>query len=136
MRNNLLAAALIGTFALASCQKTESLSRKTNALGTNAITPPTGFTWENSRNIKFTVSITDRQYGSSMFMVTIYDADPAAGGKVLAKGSATMSSSFVSEVYLSKQITSVYIVKTAPDNSSVTTKMVVGNADVTVSIGE
>ncbi|MGF7038414.1 hypothetical protein [Mucilaginibacter lappiensis] len=134
MKKKLLTIALFAAFLVVACKK----DKKHNLpvpVATNSIKAPTGFKWENSRNIIFTVNITDSRFQSSMYLVAIYDGDPIAGGKLLSKGSATTLSAFSSKIYLSKQVNQVYIVKTAPDGSKVTQKTQVGMADITASIG-
>jgi len=134
MKKKLLAIYLLAALSVVSCKK-DNRHNLSVPVTTNIIKPPSGFKWESSRNIIFTVSITDSRFQSSMYLVAIYDGDPVAGGTLLSKGSATVLSAFMSKIYLSKQINQVYIVKTAPDGSKVTQKTQVGTADVTTSIG-
>jgi len=68
-------------------------------------------------------------------LISIYDGDPTTGANLLAKGSASMSTSFKSKVYTSNQINQVYIVKTSPDNSKTTQVLPIGSDNIITSIG-
>lgn len=135
MKKDLLIIVLFASFLVFSCKKTTSdvLNPKVT---TNGVKVPTGFNWENSRNINFTVTITDTRYKGMANLISIYDGDPTAGGNLLAKGSATTATTYKSKIYISNQILSVYIIKTSPDNSKVTQKISIGTADVATSIGQ
>ena len=120
---------------LASCQKTAPLAIKAVKFGTNAIVVPTGFTWENSKTITLTTAVTDTRFGNVMHIISVYDADPASGGHLLAKGSASNTNAFVSNFSLSKKFTSVFVVKTAPDNSTVSMQVSATAGKISSSIG-
>lgn len=119
--------------SLAACKKIESLKKRTE-IKPDGLAIPLGFTWQNSRNINFSINVSDIRFGNSMFIISIYDKDPATGGKLLSKGSATNKSGFSSKIFLSKQISSVYIVKTSGDNSTATSIVPVGFSDVSVTM--
>lgn len=95
---------------------------------TGDIVVPAGFNWETSRNVTLTVNITNAQYEGFIHVVTIYDGDPVLG-KLLSKGSANTFLPFTSKFTLPKTTTSVYVVSTAPDNSSVTRKAELGTSE-------
>jgi hypothetical protein len=136
MNKKLLIITLLMTFAMVSCKKsTKQDTLASNVTATTQIKAPLNFTWQNSRNINFTVNVTDTRFQSSLYMVSIYDGDPTAGGNLLAKGSATTTDAFKSKIYLSAQIIKVYIVKTSPDNSKTTLIVQVGATDIVASIG-
>lgn len=123
--------------AIPSCKKTDN----NQTVGTtvyntvNDITVPTGFNWESSRTVPFSVSITDERFSTANHTIAIYDGDPFNGGSLLAKGSANTSTGFSTNLYLAKTINEVYIVKTSPDNSMIVSKVNVGGG-VTMSFGE
>lgn len=139
MKNVFLLLALIVSITVASCQKTAILLKTftpvSKTLSSTGIIVPKGFTWANSRNIIFTVRISDVNAGNSIFIISVYDADPGRGGHILSKGTANGKSPFVSKIFLSNQITSVYILKTSMYNVKVNTTVQVGNSDLTVSMG-
>ncbi len=130
--------ALASLTAFASCKKIEKFKSPVKAIErtTNSLKVPVGFTWENSRNVHFAVNVSDTRYGTALHMISIYNGDPKAGGILLTKGSASNSETFISRIYLSKQILAVYIVKTSPDNSTVISKVAVGTADVVTTMGK
>lgn len=118
----------------ASCQRRE-LFKGTKTTTTNALIVPIGFKWENSRNITFAVSVNDARFGATKNRILIYDGDPNAGGHLILNGYATNKTAYAGKVYLSNQISSVYIVKTAVNHSSVTSIVQVNTPDVKVNMG-
>ena len=117
----LLTISLVAACAFMSCNKTTTAG-PTTPKTTNDIVVPTGFNWENSRNVSFVVNITDAKFAGKVHVICVYDGDPANGGKLMLKGSATTSSAYKSTVYLSDQVADIYIACTAPDNVSVIQK--------------
>ncbi|WP_428328154.1 hypothetical protein [Mucilaginibacter sp.] len=125
-------------FALGACKTTQEVTPTSGTSAVKAtanISVPAGFNWQNSRNVNFTVNVTDTRFAASIYLVSVYNGDPATGSSLLAKGSATNSIAFKSKIYLSNLIKQVYIVKTAPDKSTTTQIAQVGTADLTTSIG-
>ena len=135
MKKELLIIAMFVVFTVASCKKSSNQDiAPTPAKTTSAIAVPAGFMWRNSRNINFTVSVSDTRFSAYASVIYIYDANPAAGGKLLAKGSATTVAAFKSTIFISSQVSQVYIIKNAPDNSITTQIIKIGTADITASI--
>lgn len=120
--------------AFASCQKIGILKSRSKGL-TSGLVVPKGFSWESSRNIKIKVSVTDHVLGNYPFLIALYDHDPALGGNTIAKGSATLKMAFETAIYLSKQVTTIYIVKTASDNARIISKVNVENSNIEISLG-
>jgi len=134
MKNRILFLTILIAFSIISC-KTSREAPVVPGKSTNNIKVPADFTWQNSRNVNFTVEVTDTSFQTAIFMIAIYDNDPANGGNLLAKGSATTIIPFKSKIYTSNQITEVYITKTSPDNSKTIQKVQVSKTDITTSIG-
>lgn len=134
MKQKLQIFALLCMTCLASCQK-RILFKENKARVTNALIVPIGFKWENSRNINFSVSVTDTRFGKARNRILIYDGDPNAGGHLLLNGYATNKAAYSGKIYLSNLVSTVYIVKTAVDNTSVTSIVQVGNSDVNIKTG-
>lgn len=134
MKNFLALIAIISLVAVTSCKKeTAKESQKLKSI--NDLVVPAGFSWENSRDVNFEISITDARFQNALFVVSIYDADPLFGGRLLSKGSASLNTRFSTKIYLPNTIKEVYVVKTAPDNSKITQKVPVGSgAKVTASL--
>ena len=116
MKNGLILATMLGIFALSSCQKEPSSGAKIKDI--NDLVIPVGFTWENSTDIYFDISVKDTRFADSLHVIAIFDADPGLGGRFLSKGSASISSHFTTKIYLNNTIKEVYIERTAPDNTS------------------
>jgi LruC domain-containing protein len=137
MKKTLLITALFGLFAVVSCKKDAKTPAVTTPSGPslNSVTVPTGFLWQNSRYVTVTVSSTDSRFAGAIHKVSIYNGDPNNGGQLISQGSATLTNAFSSKLFLSAQITQLYVVKTAPDLSTITQTVPVGNSDVSLSIG-
>jgi LruC domain-containing protein len=67
-------------------------------------------------------------------VVSIYDADPALNGKLLSKGSASLKTPFATKVYLPNTVKEVFIVKTAPDNTSSIQKVPISGLKLSVEL--
>ena len=135
MIKKLLFAAVLA-ICFTSCKKDSSVNPVAEIpIATSDIIVPAGFKWESSRTITFNVSIYDAKFQGVFHLVGIYAGVPAAGGAVIAKGSATTIASFKSKLYISNQIKQVYIVITAPDNTKVTKVVNLDSGNIDVSIG-
>lgn len=133
MRKQLPIMSLLLAATFTSCQKMGVLKSHNTGL-TSELVVPKGFNWESSRNIKVKVSVTDQSTGNSPFLIALYDHDPRLGGKAIGKGSASLKMAFQTSVYLSNQISTLYIVKTASNNAQVISKITPGNDNVEVSM--
>ncbi|WP_457289536.1 LruC domain-containing protein [Pedobacter sp. UYP24] len=97
----------MSSVVLVSCKKNAIQPDPIKAVkATTDIKVPTGFTWENSRNINFTIGVKSINLLDAIHVVSIYNE---ATGKLLTKGSATLIAPFKAKVYLSNLITSIYI---------------------------
>ncbi len=130
--NRLVLISVLGLF-LFSCKKIE---QDTEASGNmNKLVIPDGFTWENSRDVNFEIRITDTRFQTAVHVVSIYDGDPGQGGKLLSKGSASITDPFSTLIYLTNLIKEVYVEKTAPDGTSTIQKVTVGSdSKITLSL--
>lgn len=135
MKKTLLIAALFGVVAFSSCKKGETSGPADNTTGTNAIQAPAGFNWSSSKSLNVTASITDTRFAANVHRITIYAGDPFNGGTLLATGSATTATPFVTNVNIPTATTFLYIVKTSPDNSQIVQKVAVSNSSIAVSFG-
>lgn len=88
----------------------------------------------DSRFVNFQVKVTDARYGNKMFVISIYDKDPSQGGVLLSEGSATLELPFLTKIYLYEKIQSVYILRTAFDNSTVSSIVSLDSVNVNVSL--
>jgi len=125
----LLSISFFAALAMVSCKKSASPTPDTLPKTTSAIVVPAGFTWENSRTVSISVTISDAQF-SGIHVVNIYDGDPSVDGKLLIKGSATTLAPYSSKIYLSAQHTNMFVVSTAPNNVSATQKVIIGTNNV------
>ncbi len=128
--NLIILAALVG---LSSCEKKNTIVEGT-VTNMSDLKIPVGFTWENSKDIYFDITITDSRFNDALHVVSIYDADPALNGKLLSKGSASLKVPFSTKVYLPNTVKEVFIVKTAPDNTSSMQKVPITGLKLSVQL--
>lgn len=133
MKKVLFIIVLIISTGLLSCEK-----KGTTEIGTvsnmSDLKIPVGFTWENSTDIYFDISITDTRFGDAVHVVSIFDADPAFNGKLLSKGSASLKLPFSTKIYIPNTIKKVYVVKTAPDNTSSTLTVPISGSKLNIQL--
>ena len=118
---------------LSSCEKKNTAVEGTVS-NMSDLKIPAGFTWENSKDIYFDITITDNRFNDAVHVVSIYDADPALNGKLLSKGSASLKIPFATKVYLPNTVKEVFIVKTAPDNTSSIQKVPISGLKLNVQL--
>lgn len=135
MKRKLLIVPVLAATVAFSCKKDATPVVPPKVVKATAdIVVPAGFTWQSSRNVNFTVNITDAAFPALVHTISIYDGDPGDSGNLLSKGSATVSAAYQSKIYLSNQIADVYVTAAFPDGSKITQKVPVGKGDVSVTI--
>jgi LruC domain-containing protein len=118
-----------------SCKKENTVTTNNEQL--SELQVPDNFSWKMVHDVNVSVGITDSRFGNQMFVVSIYLNNPASGGNPIAKGTATLTSAFNAKVSLPSNTSEIYLVKTAPDGSSITTKQNVGTANkISVSLSD
>ncbi|WP_207420336.1 LruC domain-containing protein [Desertivirga brevis] len=129
---HLLTYSLIIASVFQACKKTDDQLLANGDINklTDVIVPE-GFLWESSRDVTFKVAVTDTRFSDATHIIAIYTPD----GKLLSKGSASTDASFETKVYVPSSITEVYVIKTAPDNSTVNKKVELSGAEVNISLG-
>ncbi len=135
MKNILLVAIVFCLFITPSCKKKGNDNGNGKVYNSvNDIAVPSGFNWENSRTIPVYISITDPRFSTAHHTISIYDGDPFAGGKLMARGSASTANAFSVNLYLPKVMSEVYVLKSSPDHSMILQKVALGSS-LTMSIG-
>ncbi|WP_207535630.1 LruC domain-containing protein [Desertivirga arenae] len=129
---NLLTYSLLFAMAFQACKKNdEKLSSNSDINKLTDVKVPEGFLWESSRDVTFKVSVTDTRFSDASHIIAVYTPD----GKLLSKGSASIDAAFETKVYVPSNITEVYVIKTAPDNSTVNKKVELNSSDINLSLG-
>ena len=101
---------------------------------TSNLVLPNSFTWQTVKDVNFSVGITDKRFASKIHVISVYLADPATGAEPISKGAATLVSPFNVKLALPTSVSEIYVVKTAPDGSSVTEKLSVNSANVSLAL--
>ncbi len=102
----------------------------------NNLVVPTGFNWSTTKDITFSVSITDNRFNNALHVVAVYLADPSKGAVALSKGTASMAASFKTKIAIPAGVKEVYFVKTAPDGTKFTQKVALtASTSLAVTLG-
>ena len=121
MKNKLLLVAVATAIVFSGCKKSSQSSTPAVIKSMSDIKVPKGFNWQNTHEVSLSASITDSRFGNAIYRIAVYDGDPNAGGNLLATGSATMAVPYANKLTINNQLPQLYIVKTAPDKSQITT---------------
>lgn len=133
MRLNLLGLLLVTGVAVSSCKKNEAINNVVNDPITEIKAPAT-FTWSGSRDVSMSIGITDNRFQNAIHVIKIYSGDPANGGQLISKGSASLVTPFNTKIALSSMIKDVYLQKVAPDGSELTQKLVLNSDNISVAM--
>lgn len=135
IKNHLLAVLTLASVFLGACKKESAqIGEDTGSLETVSV--PDAFSWETSRDVTFNIGVSDTRFQNAIHLISIYDGDPSNGGAIISKGAASLVSAFNVKVSLPSVLSSVYIVKTAPDGSVVSKKVDVTSNTVSLSVGQ
>ncbi len=119
--------AIIGT----SCKKEGNIVAPDP---TSNLVLPNSFTWQTVKDVNFSIGITDKRFSSKIHVISVYLSDPSTGAEPISKGAATLVSPFNVKLAIPTSVSEIYVVKTAPDGSSVTEKLAVTNANVSLAL--
>lgn len=137
MKNRLFIAAITCVTLMASCNKQdEIIPDQKPVTSTSDIIAPTGFTWESSRNVNFTINVMNGQSPNLIHVVSLYDGDPASGGSLISKGSATTKEGFKCKVYLPNHISQVFVVSAFPNGSIISKKVLITKTDLSLTFNQ
>eukprot|EP01118_Nematostelium_gracile_P007613 TRINITY_DN248_c0_g11_i1.p2 TRINITY_DN248_c0_g11~~TRINITY_DN248_c0_g11_i1.p2 ORF type:complete len:739 (-),score=70.45 TRINITY_DN248_c0_g11_i1:4616-6832(-) len=95
---------------------------------------PESFKWQTTRDVSFTINVTDTRFQEKFHVVAIYLGDPTTGAAAVAKGSATISTPFIANISVPSTINEAFVVKTSPDGSEVTEKLEVNSIKLAVTL--
>lgn len=131
--NKKLLSFFIGLAVLGSSCKKEGIGISAENSSSNLVVP-SSFSWQTVKDVNLSVGVTDSRFGNKIHVISIYLADPASGVEPVSKGAATLVKPFNVPLSFPSTVTEVYVVKTAPDGSSVQEKMAVNGAKISVAL--
>jgi LruC domain-containing protein len=127
------------TFALAilsaSCKKNNDLPGNTQTTGIDDIKVSDSFNWSSTNEINFSIGTSDSRFQNLIHVIYIYDQDPAQGGKILAKGAATLIKPFNTKIAFTRATKDVYIVKAAPNGTKTGELVSLNSKNINMSFG-
>jgi len=135
MKKTLLIAAIFSSFAVVSCKKSSQDNSVNTVTSLNDVKVPAGFNWASSKVISVSATNTDTRFGNVTQTILVYNGDPNAGGTLLSTGGASNITAFAANVYVPTTATKLYIVKKAPDNSTITQVKDASASSISVTFG-
>jgi LruC domain-containing protein len=89
---------------------------------------PSGFLYENSKDIQFKITVSDDSFGPLAHRITFYDGDPFEGGTIVAVGAGSVSRPFIGKLDLEILTKELFVAKKSPSGDvSVKKATVSGN---------
>lgn len=123
MKKSILSITALSLLLLGSCTKDIVKDPippiNNNVSNMEELVVPVNFTWENSRDVNFTVNITDTRFQEALHIISVYDENPLAGGQLIARGSASLGNGFKTQMNLANTIKRVFVSKVSPDGSEI-----------------
>src|SRR5215217_2004810 len=101
MKSNLLSVLVAVLLLSVSCKKTDNHADATTT-GIDGIAVSDSFDWNTTSEINFSIGTSDSRFKNLLHTIYIYDQNPNTGGKILAKGSATLIRPFNTKVAFAK----------------------------------
>ena len=120
---------------LSACKK-ENTQIDNSGKNLNEISVSAQFDWKTTHDVNFSFSVSDARFSNDKHVITVYSADPQNGGQILSKGAATLIEPYNAKIALPLTMTQVFVVKTAPDASSVSGFVKIGSTNISVAISE
>jgi LruC domain-containing protein len=117
-----------------SCKKDNASQEVPGQSDLNELVVPETFTWQTTRDVSFSIGITDARFQNQIHVVAIYLADPTTGAPAISKGTATLTSPFNTKLSIPAGIDEVYVVKFAPDATPSTEKVAVTTTKVSLAM--
>ena len=124
----------LGVALFASSCKKDNISQEVESPTLNDIVVPASFNWQMTRDVNFSIGITDARFQNKIHVVAIYLANPETGAAPISKGSATLVSPFNAKLSIPAGINEVYVARFAPDASTSVQKVAVTSAKVSVAM--
>lgn len=124
----------IGIALLASSCKKDNIVQEPGTPATNDIVVPTSFNWQTTRDVNFSIGISDSRFQDQIHVVAIYLSDPQTGATPISKGAATLISPFNAKLSIPAGINEVYVAKFAPDATTSVEKVSVTSTKVSVAM--
>jgi LruC domain-containing protein len=119
----------------ASCKKDNTTIEAPTESALTDLVVPTTFNWQTSRDVNFSIGISDTRFQNRLYVIGVFLADPATGATAISKGAASLVSPFNAKISVPANVDGVFILKTAPDGSSITQYVALTSQTVSLSLG-
>jgi LruC domain-containing protein len=117
----------------ASCKKDGTVTAPVTDSAIADLVVPSTFTWQTSRDINFSIGISDTRFENRLYVIGLYLADPGTGAAAVSTGAASLVTPYNAKLTIPADVNGIFVVKTAVDGSSIT-QYVALSAQTMVSI--
>lgn len=93
----------------------------------NELKVPGDFNWETTKDIDVSISVSGTKDYQAKSKISVYNADPASGGKLMISGNAAPGSSFESVMRVPSNLTEVFILMESPFTGSQSVSLPLSN---------
>jgi len=112
-RKNLFLLIVVFTILFTACKKNlDTPPGKPQSM--NELVIPDNFNWETTKDVEITISISGTKEYQAKSKVSVFNADPASGGKLMASGNATPGNSFTSNMRIPSHLTLLFLKMESP----------------------
>ena len=132
MKEALFLLCTLFALTLGSCKKDTNTIELDNP---TTLSSSSNFDWKSTRDVNFSVEISDPRFANELHMVSIYTADPEKGGELITQGSASLTSKFETRIDLPNSLQEVFVLKSAPNGSKISQNVPVSTGKVSLIIG-
>jgi len=123
----------MGLAVLASSCKKDGIAIDAENPSSDLVVPGS-FAWQTVKDVNLSIGVTDKRFSNKIHVISVYLADPSTGLEPISKGAATLVSPFNVRLAIPTSVTEVFVVKTAPDGSTVTDKMPLNASSISFAL--
>jgi len=122
---------LVMLLGFTSCKKEVNNPNNNQPGSMNDLVISDDFNWETFKDIDVTISITGAKDYQAKSKVSVFNADPASGGKLMVSGNAAPGSSFTSSMRIPSYLTQLYLKMESPFTGNQTVSVPVSGNSLT-----
>jgi LruC domain-containing protein len=120
MNKNLLSLICGLAMLTASCKKDGTVIAPVTDSSIADLVVPKSFNWQTSRDVSFSIGISDTRFENRFYVIGLYLADPGTGAAAVSTGAASLVTPYNAKITVPADVNGVFVVKTAVDGSSIT----------------
>ncbi|ADY51937.1 hypothetical protein Pedsa_1371 [Pseudopedobacter saltans DSM 12145] len=121
---------------LAACRKDGLQVEDNGNKNLNEISVSPQFDWKTTRDVNFSISVSDDRFQNNSHVIAIYVGDPSKDGQLISKGAANLITPFNTKISLPVALQEVYVEKIDPTGERISGLVKVSAGKVSVAVGE